>query len=47
MRNFIENDYNMAIQLATKVLLLAGAIAMGLIFSEVINQVYRKVKKTV
>jgi uncharacterized membrane protein YjjB (DUF3815 family) len=45
MRNFIENDYNMAIQLATKVLLLAGAIAMGLIFSEVINQVYRKVKK--
>lgn len=44
MRNFVENDYNMAIALAAKVTLLSGSIAFGLVFAEVINQVYRKVK---
>jgi uncharacterized membrane protein YjjB (DUF3815 family) len=43
MRNFVENDYNSAIALAAKVLMLAGSIAFGLVFSEVINQVTRKV----
>ncbi|MBM7572578.1 threonine/serine exporter family protein [Aquibacillus albus] len=42
MRNFVENDYNTAVQLAAKVLLISGAIAIGLVFSEVINQVIRK-----
>ena len=44
MRNFVENDYNMAIQLAAKAFLISGAIALGLVFSEIINQVIRKAK---
>ena len=43
MRNFVENDYNTAIGLAAKVLMIAGSIAFGLVFSEVINQVIRKI----
>ncbi|NHC40487.1 threonine/serine exporter [Bacillus sp. MM2020_1] len=43
MRNFVENDYNSALALAAKVLMLAGSIAFGLVFSEVINQVIRKI----
>ncbi|KMY52065.1 threonine/serine exporter family protein [Peribacillus loiseleuriae] len=42
MRHFVENDYNIAIQLAAKVIMLSGAIAMGLLFSEVINQLHQK-----
>ncbi|MEH7075532.1 threonine/serine exporter family protein [Neobacillus drentensis] len=42
MRNFVENDYNSAIALAAKVLMLAGSIAFGLVFSEVINQISKK-----
>jgi len=38
MRHVVVNDYNMAIQLAAKAFMLSGAIAMGLVFSEVINQ---------
>ncbi|MFJ7725059.1 threonine/serine exporter family protein [Neobacillus sp. NPDC097160] len=45
MRNFVENDYNTAIGLAAKVLMLAGSIAFGLVFSEVINQVIRKINQ--
>ncbi|WP_066069546.1 threonine/serine exporter family protein [Neobacillus soli] len=45
MRNFVENDYNTAIGLAAKVLMLAGAIAFGLVFSEVINQVIQKINR--
>jgi uncharacterized membrane protein YjjB (DUF3815 family) len=44
MRHFVQNDYNSAIASAAKVLLLSGAIAFGLVFSEVINQVIRKIK---
>jgi uncharacterized membrane protein YjjB (DUF3815 family) len=43
MRNFVENDYNLALALAAKVLMMAGSIAFGLVFSEVINQVIRKI----
>src|SRR5574342_854333 len=43
MRNFVENNYNAALGSAAKVLMLAGAIAFGLVFSEVINQVIRKI----
>jgi uncharacterized membrane protein YjjB (DUF3815 family) len=42
MRNVVENDYNTAIQLAAKAFMISGAIAMGLVFSEVINQVIRR-----
>lgn len=42
MRHFMENAYNPALGSAAKVLMLSGAIAFGLIFSEVINQILRK-----
>ncbi|MCZ0756088.1 threonine/serine exporter family protein [Anoxybacillus sp. J5B_2022] len=41
MRHVVVNDYNMAIQLAAKAFMISGAIAMGLIFSEVINQMMK------
>ncbi|WP_407270254.1 threonine/serine exporter family protein [Radiobacillus sp. PE A8.2] len=44
MRNFVENDYNEAIQLAAKAFLISGAIAIGLVFSEIINQLIRNTK---
>lgn len=42
MRKFVENDYYTAVQLSAKVMLLAGAIAIGLMFSEVIHQLMKK-----
>jgi len=42
MRNFVQNDYNAAIQLAAKAFMLSGSIAIGLIFSEVIYRVFQK-----
>ncbi|HWJ77086.1 MAG TPA: threonine/serine exporter family protein [Niallia sp.] len=42
MRNFVENDYYQAVSLAAKAFLISGAIAMGLLFSEVINQLILK-----
>ncbi|PAV31321.1 hypothetical protein CIL05_01320 [Virgibacillus profundi] len=42
MRHFVENDYLTAVELSAKVMLLAGGIAIGLMFSEVVNQVVRK-----
>lgn len=45
MRNFVQNDYNAAVASAAKVLMLSGAIAFGLVFAEVINQVIRKIKQ--
>ncbi|MEH7095460.1 threonine/serine exporter family protein [Neobacillus vireti] len=44
MRNIVENNYNEAIALAAKVLMLSGSIAFGLVFSEVINQIAKKIK---
>lgn len=44
MRHFVMNDYNMALQLAAKVLMISGAIAVGLVFSEVLNQMVRRVR---
>jgi uncharacterized membrane protein YjjB (DUF3815 family) len=43
MRNIVINDYNIAIQLAAKAFMISGAIAIGLVFSEVINQLIRKI----
>jgi uncharacterized membrane protein YjjB (DUF3815 family) len=42
MRNFVENDYSLALQLAAKAFMISGSIAFGLVFTEVINQVLRK-----
>ncbi|GGH88507.1 uncharacterized membrane protein YjjB (DUF3815 family) [Pullulanibacillus pueri] len=44
MRHFVENDYPSAVELSAKVFMLSGAIAMGLVLSEVMNQVYRKIR---
>lgn len=46
MRHFVSNDYSTAVQLAAKVLMLSGAIAMGIVFSEVMNQVVKKYNKS-
>lgn len=43
MRHFVENDYITGVELGTKVMLLSGGIALGLMFSEVANKVMRKV----
>lgn len=45
MKNFVINDYTLAIELAAKVFLISGAIAIGLVFSEVMNQILLKIKK--
>ncbi|MCD7034011.1 threonine/serine exporter family protein [Metabacillus sp. GX 13764] len=42
MRNFVENDYNAATNLAAKAFMISGSIAIGLIFSEVLNQIFRR-----
>lgn len=44
MRNVVENHYDQAVQLAAKAFMLSGAIAIGLVFSEVINHVLRKTR---
>ncbi|CAM3931462.1 threonine/serine exporter family protein [Cohnella lubricantis] len=41
MRNVVQNHYDIAVQKAFEVFMLSGAIAFGLVFSEVINQVIR------
>lgn len=45
MRRFVENDYSVGLSLAAKAFLISGGIALGLIFSEVINQIIRKIKE--
>lgn len=42
MRNAIENHYDQAVQLGAEAFMISGAIAMGLLLSEVTNQVIRK-----
>ncbi|RKQ34343.1 threonine/serine exporter family protein [Oceanobacillus halophilus] len=43
MRQFVENNYDLAVQLSAQAMLLAGGIAIGLMFSEVVNQIVKKV----
>ncbi|WP_445488991.1 threonine/serine exporter family protein [Niallia sp. 03133] len=43
MRHFVENNYSHAVSLAAKAFLISGSIAMGLMFSEVLNQLIYKV----
>jgi uncharacterized membrane protein YjjB (DUF3815 family) len=45
MRNFVENDYNTALQLAAQAFLISGSIAIGLVLSEVLNQMVRRAIK--
>ncbi|MNB73437.1 threonine/serine exporter family protein [Paenibacillus camerounensis] len=44
MRKFVENDNNQAIQYGVQALLLSGAIATGLVLSEVLGQMFRRRK---
>ncbi|MEI5907516.1 threonine/serine exporter family protein [Bacillus spongiae] len=44
MRRFVLNDYDTAITLAAKALMISGSIAIGLVFSEVVNQMIRQSK---
>ncbi|WP_075980677.1 threonine/serine exporter family protein [Bacillus massilinigeriensis] len=44
MRNFVENNYSIAINLAARAFMISGAIAIGLVFSEVVNQSIRQSK---
>jgi uncharacterized membrane protein YjjB (DUF3815 family) len=44
MRNVVENHYDMAVQRAFEAFTLSGAIAFGLVFSEVINQAIRRTR---
>lgn len=39
MRRFVENNYSEAVQLAAGAFLMSGSIAIGLILSEVLNQI--------
>lgn len=45
MKNLVENDYTLAIEYATQVLMFAGAIALGLILAEIINKLMIKYSK--
>lgn len=50
MRNIVENDYLTAISYASKAFMTSGAIAMGLVFAEVLMQLvfkYLRKRKTV
>lgn len=44
MKHFVINDYNLALQFGAKVLLISGAIAVGLVFSEVVDQMIRRAR---
>ncbi|MBU8878031.1 threonine/serine exporter family protein [Bacillus sp. FJAT-29790] len=43
MRHLVENDYKTAIELAAMACMISGAIAAGLVMSEVLNQVILKI----
>ncbi|MBH0231534.1 threonine/serine exporter family protein [Halobacillus yeomjeoni] len=45
MRNFVQNDYSVAISIAAKAFMISGAIAFGLVFSEVLNQIIKKMRQ--
>ncbi|ASA20879.1 threonine/serine exporter family protein [Paenibacillus donghaensis] len=42
MRKFVENDYIEAVEIAVEALMLSGAIAAGLVLSEVLGQMFRR-----
>lgn len=44
MLNVVQNDYQAAVQLGAKAFMLSGAIAVGLVFSEVINQLVKRIR---
>ncbi|MCQ4087102.1 threonine/serine exporter family protein [Saccharibacillus sp. JS10] len=47
MRRFVENRYDEALQIGAQTLMIAGAIAAGLVLSEVLNQMLRRRPKSI
>ncbi|QFF97799.1 threonine/serine exporter [Psychrobacillus glaciei] len=46
MRHIVENDYGLAIEFASLALMISGAIAIGLVFAEIITKLLlRTIKK--
>ncbi|AEI46383.1 threonine/serine exporter family protein [Paenibacillus mucilaginosus] len=45
MRNAVQNHYDLAVPLAAKAFMMSGAIAIGLVFSEVINHLIRRFRR--
>jgi uncharacterized membrane protein YjjB (DUF3815 family) len=45
MRSVVENEYEGAIELTAQAFMLSGSIAIGLVMSEVLNQIIRKAKR--
>ena len=46
MRSAVENDYLMSLQYGSKAFMISGAIAMGLVFAEVLMQlVFRSLRR--
>ncbi|BFH63592.1 threonine/serine exporter family protein [Paenibacillus azoreducens] len=43
MRNAVENQYDQAVQSGAAAFMMSGAIALGLLLSEVTNQIIRKI----
>lgn len=46
MRNIVEDNYMIAMQLGVKTMMISGAIAMGLVFSEVVNRIIQRSKRS-
>ncbi|KJD47052.1 threonine/serine exporter family protein [Paenibacillus terrae] len=44
MRQFVQHNYPQALELAMSTLMIAGAIAVGLVLSEVLNQIFRNIR---
>ncbi|RUS49043.1 threonine/serine exporter family protein [Cohnella sp. AR92] len=44
MRNVVQNQYDIAVQLAFQAFMLSGSIAFGIMFSEVFDQLIRKLR---
>ncbi len=44
MRQVVENQYNDAIALSAEAFMISGSVAIGLVLSEVMNQIIRKIK---
>ncbi|MFJ7825659.1 threonine/serine exporter family protein [Psychrobacillus sp. NPDC096623] len=42
MRHVVEKDYAMALEFGSQALLISGSIAMGLVFAEIITQLWVK-----
>lgn len=42
LRHVVQNEYEQAVSLGAKAFMISGAIALGLVLAEVINQVLRK-----